>query len=140
MNALLPWPPGCSGSRLAAILGMDTDTYLRTFDRCNLVVGDWDPRSARNAAHALVQSGRDRVIMLGARVADAFGVSFSEVFDLGLKMYGGQGSEWEDIRAVRYVVLPHPSGRSRWWDKPMARERARDAVARFLEINRRQHG
>ncbi len=125
---------------MAAILGMDTETYLRTFDRCNLVVGDWDLRSARSAALALTASGRDRIVMLGARVAEAFAISFSEVFDLGLKVYGSQTAPWEDVRMVRYVVLPHPSGRSRWWNKPMARERARDAVARFLEMDRRRHG
>lgn len=113
--ALYPAPDGCSGHRLCClILRMRRLDYLREFERRNLCDGGWDARKAREAARQLV-GWRAPVVLLGAKVARAFGIDPFEPFTV------------LDDRKV--LVLPHPSGLCRSWNDPGAFELARTLVA-----------
>jgi hypothetical protein len=113
--ALYPYPERSAGGRLCrVILGLDPHLYLRSYARHNLCSGKWSVPAARRAAAGLV----DRypatlpIVLLGARVAEAFGQPF-EPFR----------------RRGRFVQLPHPSGLSRLWNESGTFERARALCA-----------
>lgn len=74
----------------------------------------WPVDLARRAALTLVpkMQGLQSVVLLGHRVADAFGLRDSEFF------------AWQPIHGTRVTVTPHPSA-SRWWDDPANRLKAR---------------
>lgn len=130
-HALWPWPPGCSGDHLRSILGLSLLDYFRLFDRTNLLEGRWLPRAAREAAVALDASVPAAVplVLLGARVREAFDLSHQAL----LCSWEGLGP-WSRWR--RWVAVPHPSGRSRAWNRPGSRERARDLVLATLGPSR----
>ena len=134
--ALYPEPPGCAGARLCEILGMSKREYLLTFDRVNLLGGArrrWSAASAREAACALaasVETARYRVL-LGARVAAAHGLAFKPF------MKDGPQCGHAVCQCGSWLVLPHPSGRSRLWNEPGAAERARGLVLQLVEEARR---
>lgn len=117
--ALYPSPAGCAGERLCEkILGMSASAYLSEFDRVNLVTTPkWSAVTARIKANEIIVVGqRDRLVLLGAKVAAAFGLP-SEPFQFHDRPWG------------RALVLPHPSGRCRAWNAAGAFERARDSFA-----------
>ena len=117
--ALYPEPDGCAGARLCAVLGYEPSTYLRAFDRCNLLIGPrWSVPAARGAADTLTAEYR---VLLGARVARAHGLMFVPFCNV-------QDNGW------RGVVLPHPSGRSRLWNESGAPLRARRLVADLVRL------
>lgn len=83
--------------------------------------GAWDPELALRVASLLEEMlgvghlQYDKCILVGKRVAQALGYGALEFFQ-----------EWPDT-----IVVPHPSGRNRWWndaDIPAART----AVEKFL--------
>jgi hypothetical protein len=113
--ALYPAPDGCSGHRLCClILGMDPDTYLDVFERCNLLRGKWSAPAAREQARLLWERpSSPRFILLGSKVAAAFQVPFVP---------------FEISEGGTMLVLPHPSGRNPVWGKTGVIERARAAV------------
>ena len=119
--ALYPSPPGCAGARLCGILLMTGREYLQTFDRTNLLEGSrWSAPWARESANALSVGNRRRYrVLLGARVAAAHGVPFAPY------TFRGPCGHW--------LILPHPSGRSRLWCEPGAAERARRLVLALVE-------
>lgn len=109
-DALLPYPDESAGYRLCVtILGMSRAAYLRAFERRNLVVGDgWSVPVARlEAARLQLEvAANDAVVLLGEKVARA---------------WLGQHLAWSPFttrerNGVRYLTLPHPSGRSRLWN------------------------
>lgn len=117
--ALYDRPEGCAGHRLRTrILGLRRSTYLGPMiHRTNLCVGSWRSDIATRVAADLVRSQRrecaySAVVLLGVKVREAFGV---------------------DVSAFRHVrvggmilaALPHPSGRTRDWNEPMATHVAR---------------
>lgn len=117
---LYPEPQKASGWRLCSmILGLSADEYLQRFHRWNLVNGGpWSKSRARWAAfgiEVLRESMDTRAILLGAKVAEAFGLAFTPYEAVG-----------------PYLMLPHPSGRNRCWNEPGAMERARTAAALHL--------
>ena len=119
--ALYPEPRRASGNRLRRILGLSDEEYLAAFDRANLLDGPrWSAPRAREAALALGAGRPERTpfILLGAKVAAAFGLRFRPF------------SRAAVVR--RLLVLPHPSGRSSGWRAPEAPERAREAVAELV--------
>lgn len=133
-HALYPRPPGCAGARLAKVLGLSEEAYLSAFERRNLLPHDaprWSAALARDAAKALLgeTSTGDRLVLLGARVAAAFGLLFREsLFRPAVRPVGLAGAP----RAV--LVLPHPSGRSREWNAPDAAPKAREGLRELLEV------
>jgi hypothetical protein len=117
--ALYPAPNGSAGHRLCrAILGIARATYLEVFTRVNLCDGGWSTRAARRRASEMraESAERDRLVLLGARVAAAFDLPFRPFETFG-----------EDA-----LVLPHPSGRCRIWNDPDSIARARIALRQFL--------
>jgi len=112
-DALLPYPDGSAGWRLARMLGWGRAQYLRSFDRTNIFAGPrdrWSLPEARGRAQAILEGRSDGdIILLGRRVCDAFERSEHEFW----------------MRIGRFVTLPHPSGRSRTWNDPEAIGRLR---------------
>lgn len=117
-HALFPLPPGCAGGRLChQVMRLPVAEYVRRFDRANLCHPTWRSVAARKAARRVVDEarlagGRD-VVLLGSRVARAFGVDPTP-----FRVVESDGG-------VRFVVLPHPSGRCRVWNEPGSFARAR---------------
>ena len=126
-----------SGFRLCAIMGVDPDDYLERYVRKNLCDDLWDDAAAvatakRITLNAMCQTGPSRIVLLGRRVADAFRVALEQVGVVGLvKLELLEGycclDSSENVEIV-FVVLPHPSGRSRTWNDPKALKRARSLL------------
>lgn len=128
--ALWDEPDEASGNRLRLILGLARPTY-RALRRANLCSRYWTMPEARRRAALLTapEPSRpwDAVVMLGAKVARAFGHAggFFEV-TRPREAPGLQGKPEPTL-----VSLPHPSGRNPMWNDPAARHRAR-AILREL--------
>ena len=124
--ALYPDPPNSAGGRLCRkVLGLAEDDYLERFDRVNLCPRTWSWKQARARAADIVLERRGTgapVVLLGAKVAAAFGLSFRP-----FSFVGGGGLGMLD-GIPRHVMLQHPSGRSRAWNFPGAYERAREVL------------
>ena len=121
--ALYPYPANGSGGRLARILGLDPLVYLRMFDRMNLysrIPVRWSIADARYRAALLAeqQIGRQVVMLLGRRVAEAFCPT-------------SEHHSWAQIG--QYYLIPHPSGRCRAWNDPTAIERTRTFLSPIME-------
>lgn len=106
---------GASGRRIDGWLGGAASLVSR-HNLFDYPVDDaWPPLVARAAAARLrveALAGSSVVVLLGHRVAGAFGVDRVSWF-----------SAVERARQTWYVA-PHPSGRSRWWNVPGNVERA----------------
>lgn len=123
-HALFPHPERSAGYRIATvILGLTRAEYLRRFDRVNLCAGKWSAPEARETARRieLRRPPRAPIILLGRKVADAFGVARPP-----FSIYAFDGGR------PRFYLLPHPSGLSRVWNEPGAIERARALLAPLL--------
>lgn len=109
---------GPVGERLAALLGVRD---LRdAAEPANLLTDDEVERGAtvallRSRAAAL-QTRRRVVILCGRAAAAAFGLGDAPFL------------EWRDVDRAAVVVVPHPSGRNRWWNE----EENRAAAERVL--------
>jgi hypothetical protein len=82
---------------------------------------------------------QDAVLLLGARVAAAFGVEQTWPRYRWLLLRRGPCEPGRraplvalDRDVVRAAVLPHPSGRSRWWNDAGAVEELEAFVAKEL--------
>lgn len=122
---LYPRPRNASGERLCRlVLGMQETEYLRSFRRRDLLEGKWSAPRARTAATALwAESGTAPLVLLGQKVATAFGLAYLPF--TSIEHGSGAGLRW-------VVILPHPSGRSRGWDEPGSFLRARGLVMALL--------
>lgn len=128
MYALYPFPERSAGDRLATIiLGLTRAEYLRRFDRVNLCTGKWSMAEARKVAHSirrdggLFPGGERTVVLLGRKVASAFGLdsrapfsvvkdfhTFDDVIHTGSPAVAEKLPAWE---ANSRVVL---AGAKRW--------------------------
>jgi len=123
---LFPLPPHGTGGRLCELLGMAPSEYLARFDRENLFSthqARWSAPTARVRACEVVRSGAwrgRRVVLLGARLAAAFGMHRSVAPRL----------RWVYVEALDAVVglVPHPSGLNRWYNVAENREVARTFI------------
>lgn len=109
--ALYPYPERSAGGRFCrVILGLEPRPYLRAYARHNLCSGKWSAPAARKRAAELLREYAEPlpIVLLGARVQEAFGQPFQPF-----------------TREGRFVRLQHPSGLSRLWSEPDAFERAR---------------
>ena len=129
--ALWPQPPNSAGARLSDILGLGMTNYLRYFDRVNLLRGDrWSTAQARIEADRIRESRLGDLVLLGRKVAAAFGLDFTspapgESGRLFFRAFPrGDGG--------RVLVLPHPSGRNLLWNLPenraLGRRMLRDLI------------
>lgn len=121
--ALFPHPRNSAGARLCYdILGFERAAeYLRAFDRCDLCGTVWRLPDARKRAAELAAGDRP-LVLLGAKVCQAFGVAF-DPFTRTTLPWLERGR-----RGLVAVILPHPSGRCRIWGQPDAAARARALV------------
>lgn len=118
---------GASGRRLAALCGYEGEgtlpvlQFAAAFARTNVVTlaSQWSDKDAvwEGRVDVLYKAIGRRVILLGSRVARAFGYQDLELFDV-IRAYSDPGGPMEVVRA------PHPSGRSHWWNDPANVERA----------------
>ena len=103
---------GAIGKRLAAWAGISFEDYLARTTRVNLFDSKpkhWGKIRARRAADAIADElvGSDSVILLGSRVAEAFGL-------VDLPLYTWQAGYYRgSIHGPTFVRLPHPSGLNR---------------------------
>jgi hypothetical protein len=116
--ALYPAPENSAGWRLCSlILRLNRRAYLRGYDRRNLCPGPWSMPLARAGAEEIRKEAAGRaVVMLGSKVAAAFGLGFAPFTAQTL----GEGD-----RQFRAIILPHPSGLNRMWQELGAIDRAR---------------
>jgi hypothetical protein len=115
--ALWPSPPGCTGHRILQFLrrqlpDVTEEQYLETFDRRNLLYETtWDRERARPGAAALqreLEGTRRSVLVLGEEARRLLGLPKRDV----------------EIRAhgCRWWLLPHPSGRCRWYNADFCKD------------------
>lgn len=129
--ALVNYPTGCAGYNLWRILGLPEERYL-ALSRLNLCAGPWDRGIATTAAAATYARLPDPdvtlvalqpiVLLLGARVADAFRQITIRPEPGGRLAPGGLGELQEGADAgglARWIRLPHPSGLCRSWGPGM---------------------
>lgn len=137
-----------SANRLLDYTGYDLDTYLRTFDRDNLIHQSpprqargrsFSAATARRAARRIFDHG-DRwrgIVMLGKRVASAFswvGDDDAIISNSRLPLLC-----WHRVvelsrpspSTIPAAIIPHPSGVNRWWNVP---ENRRDARQFFRDV------
>lgn len=114
-DALLPFPTNSAGWRLCyKVLGVSEVTYLERYERANVCARAWSKAEATtNVPKLRARIGDAPYILLGAQVAEAFGVTFVPFSFLE-----------RDGKAVG-AVWPHPSGRSPGWKMPGAIQKAR---------------
>jgi hypothetical protein len=136
---LYPLPRTSAGGRLKKLTGLTTGQYLKAFDRVNLLhkfpgrtgTDDKFPMPpARVAAMAIrpLLAGR-HVVLLGTGVARAFDLDI-EVLTWH-KLHCGRGPAWP-LRWASVAVLPHTSGRSRWYNCEENVARARQFLADLI--------
>lgn len=135
--------PKSTGRRIADMLDLSPLEYMREFDRVNVCPtwkeGTIAPRSYHRHAENLAGSilrGR-RVVLLGANVAECFGVFKPPLLEWVKE--AGIAHGLAGFRVGRlplpfsWAVLPHPSGRNRWYNDPdnarLARQFLRDILA-----------
>lgn len=123
--ALYHKPRHASGNRLRQHLGLRDATYEK-LQKINLCGGKWSAKEARWRAaeingrapvtceYAAFLDDLRVIVLLGAKVREAFG--------LRTEFFGITGATTANLV---YVVLPHPSGLNRAWNRPGAREDAR---------------
>jgi uracil DNA glycosylase superfamily protein len=144
---MAPALEGRAGRRLARLMGVSEEIYLRITDRVNLLPRwtgarddtPWPAAQARRAAVRMIRSQlldqRAGVVLLGRRVAAAFGVEpdlpwatpafVRPALDRDLRACQDLGLLTSWIVALeRAYVMPHPSGASRWWNSRRNRQYA----------------
>jgi hypothetical protein len=141
---LFPVPAGSTGGRLQALMDITRGRYLKDFDRVNVLRhfpgkyedGDKFPLTkARVAADAMRTFLAGRVVIfVGRQTATAFGLDPEWAWHT-----------WRDIHVkrrcavqhnhtlARAAVVPHPSGRSRWYNEEGNRAQARAFWQNVLE-------
>lgn len=126
---------GATRSRLEQMLGRPAPLCVNLLppDR---VPGSWEVAQSRAVASELLEARRegrllvDRVVLLGCRVAAAFGATWS--WRLYSDFHWPDPTEPQEIQGLRVLVLPHPSGRSRLLNVPHVRGAVARAAAIFL--------
>lgn len=128
MRPLPPLPKSGSGGRIARFCDLSPEEYLETFDRTNLLYyfpGRWKrddkwPRREAEIAAAAVKPflrGRD-VILLGRNVARAFGYPAQQLdFHTWFR---------DEVWGFSVSVVPHTSGRNKWYSKQNNEEVSRE--------------
>lgn len=128
---LYPEPSHASGGRLCRlVLGMSTREYLHTFVRRDLLEGKWSVPKARAAAAVLWrETGTSPLVLLGAKVAAAFGFAFMPMTCIEHGCSAG---------TRKVAILPHPSGLSQAWHAPGSYEQARAIVLALIPAQMRE--
>lgn len=134
-NEEVPQPiAGRVGRRLADCAGMTLEDFLTHFQRTNLLQVRQDTAlgfefdHAQASLNAMQIRGSFRggliVLLLGHRVARAFGLTHADYF----VQY--------DIDHAEVRVLPHPSAVNRWWNDPENYKQACDFMQNIVRRTR----
>ncbi len=119
------WSPAFDGDARSRdklrTIGLDLDVH----DSFNLLPPapqsiKWCPGEAEFRAGILRRDAWDLLVLLGGRVARAFGVR------------GPYGPKFGRMTVPGLVVVPHPSGLCRWWNDPNDVRRLRRCLSRVL--------
>ena len=117
-----------SGQRMANMAGLDLLDMLSRIDACNLVqcpserVGH---PGLRDAVRGLLPQVHGTVVLLGIEVGELY-ADEAEVPAL-------KPMRWTRVgRGQRLTVIPHPSGRTRWYNDPDNRRRAGEFLRDLL--------
>lgn len=118
--ALYHEPENSAGGRLCRrIMGLRVVSYHRYTRRFNLCTGAWsDTKAAVEAARLETEAAGATIVLLGRKVAEAFGVG-------AMPPYSRLLSRRVQDRETPLLLLPHPSGRNREWNDPASYQRAR---------------
>jgi hypothetical protein len=114
------------------VCGMSSYQYLKEFDRRNLLAGEWDISEAIRAGVAFRNSLLlgSTVVVLGREVWRALGLKPRT--EPGESFVGGGGGQ-RGGKTVRWVYLPHPSGRNMWYNEEENRAYAGRLLADLVE-------
>lgn len=133
-TALLDDPAGSAGDRLRrVVLGLPRRVYLDwdVVGRVNLCRGSWGLLQARDEAGRVATRWPDAVlVLLGRRVASAFRFRDLAAFQRvpAHHLPGRDGGGLYARPRAGAILLPHPSGLCREWNRAGAVERARDLL------------
>lgn len=134
---LHPHPRTSAGGRLAEQMGLTPEDYIRYFQRINLLNkfpgrhkrDDKFPLAKAKAAAEAIRPllvGR-KVVLVGRNVATAFG--------LGLEFFTwGSYPALPAMELFDVAVVPHPSGRNHWYNKPENRQQASEFWSQLLRF------
>ncbi len=140
---LFPVPSTSAGGRLAELTGLSRGEYVKRFERINLLPefpgktkkeDKFPAAQARFAAQIMrpFLAGRT-VVLVGRGVANAFGldpnIKFHNWFVHPVKR---RCPIAKDDWFARVVIIPHPSGRSRWYNEDGNRALAEAFWAEFF--------
>lgn len=137
---LYPIPESSAGGRLKQFMGLSRGEYMTQFDRVNLLPGfpgkhkrdDKFPMTQAKFAAAVMRphlAGR-RVILVGRNVANAF--RLEEEFLVWTTMKCRRREPLKRCMGLCDVaIVPHPSGRSRWYSDPVNLEMSQQFWAEF---------
>lgn len=145
---LFPVPSTSAGGRLAEMTGLGRAEYLKTFERVNLLPDfpgktkkeDMFPVARARFAAKIMKpflAGRT-VVLVGRGVSTAFGLDpsfeFHKWFTHPVKR---RCAFARDSWHARVVIIPHPSGRSRWYNDDANRALS---IAFWTEFSSRDWG
>jgi hypothetical protein len=145
---LFPLPRTSAGGRLQRFLGMTRSEYLKTFDRVNLLPyfpGRTQKRddafpipAARMAAQILRPMLRSRrVVLVGRKVADAFGLDPKLPWMTPTLYRCGPRSMTAGCKGLaEMMVIPHPSGRNHWYNNPDNQLLLAEGMGAFIRKSR----
>jgi hypothetical protein len=117
-------PGAGGGKRLQALLGRSRPLSELITDNL-LPAGEWNPAQAHLRADWLLENcpDVDRWLLAGRKVAAAFGLKADWL-------------TWTEHRGRLMAVIPHPSGRNRYWNDPVATYRAKKFLRRAVDAGR----
>lgn len=135
---LYPLPPHMTGGRLCTMLGLHRHEYLR-IDRRNLFPTWPGPRPPAGAAKRLAVEMkpslyRKEVLFIGRGVANAFDLKDSPYLRWLTRVESIKNNDGLFVKSdqvYRFAILPHPSGRNRWWND---HDNSRRALAFMAEL------
>ena len=120
---------GKSGQRLANLAGLTLLELVERTDRTNVVrrPADWkDPVVIAWGVITVIEKMRDRrVLLLGSKVAEALCVRRT--------LFTWHPAPASFRVTTTYACLPHPSGRSRYWNEPENVEMARQFLTEVFD-------
>lgn len=124
---LFPYPEDSTGYLLWKMMpdGTSRSEYVRAFERRNLLrARQWDALAAQDAARAVRPTLDGRVVVvLGTEVRKALGLAPAEPLSCN------------DAGGFRWVAVPHPSGRNRWFNEPANFELSRRVLAALFRAS-----